>query len=217
MQPWSGKFDSAKQWKADRAAEGITVLTTDQAERIKGMALRLAREPLVKQGALSGLSEITLAWPDRETGVWLLSRPDVVPTDSGDFTDLKTLGYGVVDYPNLVRTIADHGYHQQAALAAEGWKTLTGDELKSFSFYFVESRRPHCARMVMLKDSDLVLGMRQNRNAMRRFVTAMNSGHWPGPGGTQEEVQQIDLSDAKRLAIESELRRQGETDVQRAA
>jgi hypothetical protein len=217
LQPWTLRFDSAKKWVADRKAEGKTVLSPEQGVRIQGMALRLGREPLVKQGALSGLSEITMAWQDRETGVWLLSRPDVIPTDSGDFTDLKTLGYGVVDYPNLVRTIAEHGYHQQAALCAEGFEALIGEKLKSFSFYFVESKRPHCARMVMLRDADLVLGMRQNRNAMRRFVTAMNAGHWPGPGGTQEEVVSVDLSDARRLAIEGELRRQGETDQQRAA
>ena len=217
MQPFSLKFDSGKRWRDDALASGKTILTPPMAEKVKGMALRLAREPLIRQGALSGLSEITMAWLDKETGIWLLSRPDVIPTDSGDMTDLKTLGYGVVDYPNLVRTIAERGYHQQAGLAAEGFEALTGERLKSFSFYFVESKRPYCARMVMLKDADLVLGQRQNRNAMRRFVASMNAGHWPGPGGTQEEVVAIDLSDAKRLAIEGELRRQGETDQQRAA
>jgi hypothetical protein len=215
MQPWTMRFDSAKAWVRDHQAKGLTVLSPELGERIKGMALRLGLEPLVKAGALSGLSEITMAWQDPETRVWLLSRPDVIPTDSGDFTDLKTLGYGVVDYPNLVRTIAEHAYHQQAALCAEGFEALTGEKLKSFSFYFVESKRPHCARMVMLKDADLMLGIRQNRNAMRRFVKAMIAGHWPGPGGTQEEVVSIDLSDGKRLAIEGELRRQGETDQQR--
>jgi hypothetical protein len=120
-----------------------------------------------------------------------------------------------VSYQALVRAIGEHAYHMQAALCAEGWQALTGDKLASFSFYFVESARPHCARMVTLKDSDLLLGMRQNRNAIRRFVAAMNSGHWPGPGGAQEAVLHIDLSDAKRLAIESELRLTGETDKQR--
>lgn len=216
-QPWSMRFDSAKRWVADAIAEGKTVLTVEQAEKIKGMALRLKREPLVQHGALTGYPEITMTWRDRETGVWLLSRPDVIPNHSGDFVDLKTIGYGVVDYGNLVRAIAEHAYHQQAALCAEGFEMLTGERLKSFSFYFVESKRPHCARMVMLQDADLVLGIRQNRNALRRFVQALNTGHWPGPGGSQQEVVRIDLSDGKRMAIEAELRRQGETDQQRAA
>jgi hypothetical protein len=215
MQKWSLRYDSAREWVLNETAKGMTVLSVEQGEKVKGMALRLAREPLVKAGALSGLSEITMAWQDRETGVWLLSRPDVIPTDSGDFTDLKTLGRDVVSYPTLVRAIGEHAYHMQAALCAEGWQALTGDKLASFSFYFVESARPHCARMVRLKDSSLLLGMRQNRNALRRFVAAMNSGHWPGPGGIQEAVVNIDLADAKALAIESELRLTGETDKQR--
>jgi hypothetical protein len=215
LQKFSRRFDSARKYIEDRAANGVTVLTVDQGERIKGMAERLGREPLVMAGALSGLSEITMAWPSG--GVWLLSRPDVIPTDSGDFTDLKTIGRDIVSYPALVRTIGERAYHQQAALCAEGWQVLTGRKLESFCFYFVESARPHCARMVRLKDSDLLLGMRQNRNAVSRFVTAMNTGHWPGPGGTQEAVMWIDLSDGKRLAIESELRLTGETDKQREA
>jgi hypothetical protein len=217
MKPWSGQFDSAKKWKADRAAEGRTVLTPEQVEKIVGMANRLKREPLVASGALSGLPEITMVAKDAETGIWLLSRPDVIPTDSGDFTDLKTIGKGVVDYGTLVRTIAEYGYHQQAALCAEVWEALTKEKLKMFNFYFIETGRPYCARMVALKDATLMLGLRQNRNAIRRFVKAMNTGVWPGPGGTQEAVQYIDLSDAKVLAIESELRAQGEADERRSA
>jgi PDDEXK-like domain of unknown function (DUF3799) len=210
MQPRTLRFDSAREWVKARNADGLTVLTVEQMEKIKGMAFRLAREPLVKAGALNGLSEITMAWKDGETGIWCLSRPDVIPTDSGDFTDLKTIGRDVVSYGALVRAIGEYAYHQQAALCGEGWQVLTGQQMASFSFYFVESGRPHCARMVTLKDSDLLLGARQNRNAMRRFVKAMNTGHWPGPGGTQEAVQRIDLSDAKRFAIEGELKALGE-------
>ena len=216
-QPWTLKFNSAKKWMEERAAERRTVLTPEQVKKIEGMAERLGREPLIAQGVLSGHSEITMAWEDRETGVWLLSRPDVIPTSDGDFTDLKTIGRDIVSYGALVRAIAEHGYHQQAALCAEGWEALTGSRMKMFNFYFIETTRPYCARMVALKDAALLIGMRQNRNALHRFVKAANSGYWPGPGGTQEMVQWIDLSDAKVLAIEGELRAHGETDQQRAA
>ena len=216
-QPWSLRFDSAKAWVKDRQAEGRTVLSPEQVERIKGMADRLRKEPLAKAGAMTGLPEITVAWRDRETGIWLLSRPDVIPTHSGDFTDLKTIGKGIVSYGDLVRTIAEHGYHQQAALCAEGYEAVTGEKLKMFNFYFIETSRPYCARMVALKDSALMLGMRQNRNAINRFVRAMNTGFWPGPGGLQEAVQYIDLSDAKVVSIEGELRAHGEREPDRAA
>jgi hypothetical protein len=217
MKPWSLRLNSAKAWMAERAAEKRTVLTPEHGKKIEGMAERLRREPLIAQGVLSGLPEITMVTRDRETGIWLLSRPDVIPTSDGDFTDLKTIGKGLVDYGNLVRTIAERGYHQQAALCAEVWEAITGQKLKMFNFFFIETNRPYCARMVALKDATLMLGMRQNRNAIRRFVKALNSGNWPGPGGTQEMVQWIDISDAKFLAIEGELRAQGETEQQRSA
>lgn len=217
MQPWTLRFDSAKKWMKERAAEGRTVLSPEQVDKIQGMADRMKKEPLVRAGAMSGLPEITMAWRDKQTGIWMLSRPDVIPTHSGDFTDLKTIGKGIVSYGDLVRTIAEHGYHQQAALCAEGFEAVTGERLKMFNFYFIETSRPYCARMVALKDSALLLGMRQNRNAINRFVRAMNTGYWPGPGGLQEVVQYIDLSDAKVLAIEGELRAQGERDQDRAA
>jgi hypothetical protein len=207
MRPWSRQFDSAKKWIADKEAEGLTVLTQEKAESIKGMALRLGREKPIANGALTGWVEITMAWKDRATGVWCLSRPDVIPTDSGDFCDLKTIGRGIVSYKTLVAAIGEHGYHMQAALCGEGWMALTGDRIASFSFYFVETKRPHCAHMVQLKPNDLALGERQNKNARARFVKAMNSGVWPGPNGTQEYVSYIDLSDRLRMAIEDDLAR----------
>jgi hypothetical protein len=215
LKPWSYQLTSAKEWKAQQEKSGLTVLTVEQAEAVMAMAERLGREPLIRAGVLNGYSEITLAWQDRDSGVWLLARPDVIPTDD-DFCDLKTTR-DVVSYGNLVRAIGEHGYHCQAALTGEGWRVLEGKPMKSFSFYFVESRRPHCARMVTLKAEDLDLGWRQCRSALKRFVTAMNSGSWPGPGGLQEAVQYVDLSEARRQGIESELSQQGEAKERRAA
>jgi hypothetical protein len=205
MQPWSMRFDSAKEWVAARKSEGFTVITQEQAENIKGIADRLKREPLVANGVLDGLIECTLAARDPETGVWMLARPDVVPTDSADFTDLKTTPS--VIYSDLVRTIGEYGYHQQGALVAEVYETLTGEPIKTFSLYFVESKPPYCARMVILRENDLALGRLQNRNAIRRFVKAMNAGRWPGPGGDQEEVQEIEISGDRRARIMAALER----------
>ena len=101
--PWSGNSKECKAWLADQRKAAKTVVTPEQMEKIKGMALRLGREPLVRAGALNGLIECTMAVLDEETGVWLLARPDVIPTDSGDYVDLKTTTS--VLYPDLVRTL----------------------------------------------------------------------------------------------------------------
>ena len=204
---WHGSNASCVKWNKEQAEAGKTVLTGDLLERIKGMALALGREPLVRAGALNGLIECTMAVKDKETGVWLLCRPDVIPTDSGDFVDLKTTVS--VKYNDLVRTLGDAGYNQQGALVAECYRALFDRKIASFSFYFVESKRPHCARMMQLKDEDLALGEKQNRNALHRFVRSLNAGYWPGPGGNQESVQFIEMSDRARGLVEDRLKYEG--------
>lgn len=204
---WNGNRTVCRKWLAEAKEAGKTVLSGEDLTKIQGMAVSLGKEPLVRAGALNGMIEMTLAWQDKETGVWLLSRPDVIPTDSGDFIDLKTSKS--VFYPDLVRAIGDYGYHQQGALVGEGYEILTGRKMATFSLYFVESSRPYCARMVQLKDHDLDLGRQQNRNALRRFVAGLNSGIWPGPGGRQDSVQFIEISEYARKAFEQRLKFEG--------
>lgn len=204
---WNGNNGSVRKWVAAQKAAGLTILSRKELAQIQSMALALGKESLVVAGALNGLIECTMAWQDKETGVWLLARPDNIPTDSGDFVDLKTTASTL--YNDLVRTIGDYGYNQQGALVGEGYEILTGEKMATFSLYFVESKRPHCARLVQLKDHDLVLGKQQNRNALRRFVEGMNSGVWPGPGGRQASAQHIEISEYARKAIEGRLKFEG--------
>ncbi len=204
MGPWHGSKTFCIQWMADRAAEGKTVLTSGEIERVKGMALSLSRNPLVRAGALNGLIETTMAWRDEETGIWCLNRPDVFPTDSADVIDLKTTQS--VIYSDLVQTYGEFRYYQQGAFAAEGYRAITGEPLASFSLLFIESKRPYCcSRPLTLKAEDLALGARANRAALRRFVKALNTNQWPGPS---EDVEFIELSTRQREIVEGRLSRE---------
>jgi hypothetical protein len=113
------------------------------------------------------------------------SRPDAIPNDAGDFADLKTTTSVKTD--DLARTIAEYGYHQQAALIASGWHAITAKDVASFSFVFVESKPPYCTRIVTLRDDDLARGERQNFVAIKTFAKCMETGEWPGPGGADAE------------------------------
>jgi hypothetical protein len=206
--PWSGNSLKCKKWLVEAAEADLTVLTPDMVEDIKGMATGLGKLPLVRAGVLNGLIEMTMAWQDESTGIWLLARPDVIPTDSGNYLDLKTTQS--VKWDDLVRTVGEYNYQQQAALVAEGHRILFGQEIEDFSFYFVRKTPPYSARMVTLKPHDLVLGEKQNHFALERFVKAFNSGLWAGPGGNQEEVQYLEISERRRGVIEQKLRMEGE-------
>lgn len=193
----SWRTDAAKKWKADQEAEGRTVLLQGQLDQIRGMARSLAAHPLVEAGILNGEIEQTLAWRCKETGVWLKARPDAIPNESGDFADLKTTTS--VQSADLARTIAELSYHQQAALISGGWHALTGKDIASFSFVFVEKTAPFCVRIVTLRDEDLARGERQNFVAIKKFARCMETGEWPGPGGADAEYLSLPEWATKRI------------------
>ena len=202
---WHGNRKDCKRWLAARKREGLTVVTKAHMKMIEGMALSLGKFPLVQAGALNGLIERSLIWKDKETGLWLKARPDAIPSDSGDFTDLKTTKS--VLYRELQKSIAEHGYHQQAALVIEGARELD-IEVNSFTLIWVEKTPPYCVRVQQLRDEDIARGMKQNRIALRTFADCLARGVWPGPGDDHDDAEYVDLPEWRRAQIDERLRLQ---------
>lgn len=202
---WHGNNNSCKKWLANARLSGKTVLTPDQVEQVRGMAISLGEHPLMREGILNGLVERSMFWRDVKTGVWLKSRPDVVSTSSGDFADLKTTTS--VLYHDTQRAISDYGYQQQGALVLDGASNLDMPA-ESFSLVWVEKEVPHCVRVQMLKDEDLLRGAKMNRIAIDTFHACFTAKHWPGPGDDRGDAEYVDLSDAARKRIDDRLQYQ---------
>lgn len=203
-EPWHGNKKVCKEWLAKAKLEGKTVLTPSQFESIEGMAISLAREPLVKAGILNGSIESSWFWKDIETGLWCKVRPDASPNDSLDFADLKTTPS--VKIEDLQRTIRDYGYFQQGALVGEACQQILKRPMSSFSLVFVEKKRPYCVRIVTLKENDLARGHKINRVALRTFADCFKSGKWPGPGGEQRDAAYIELPEWSQKQIDERLK-----------
>ncbi len=202
---WNGNRIVCQNWLKARKREGKTVLTPAQAETIKGMAISLGQFPLIQAGILNGLIERSLIWKDKETGLWLKSRPDAIPSDSGDYGDLKSTQS--VLYHELQNALATYGYYQQAALVFEGAVALDLPA-ESFTLVWVETKSPFCVRAQQLKDEDIARGMKANRVAMRAFADCFNAGVWPGPGDDHEDAEYIDLPEWKRKQIDERIKYQ---------
>lgn len=200
---WSDwRTKDAKLWREDALARGMTIITDHELEQITGMARALAEHPLVKAGILDGFVERSLVWKD-PTGIWLKSRPDCIPTDSGDYSDLKTCPSVRTD--DLRRSLGAFSYHMQAGLTAVASEAVLGRELQSFSLVFVEKTPPFCVRVVTVKPSDVELGMRQVRAATDLFAECWERKSWPGPGGDQQDAEFLDLPDWSRKSSEDRL------------
>jgi hypothetical protein len=170
---------AAREWRDDQIALGKMPLTDEHVEVITGMAKRIATEQIAIS-LLRGDIERSLFWKDSNTGLWLKARPDVIPNDSGDFSDLKTTTR--TSFPLLMHAVGQHAYHQQAALIREASAIVLGLGMTSFSLVFVESKRPYCVRIVVLDPRDIDLGQRQNRRALDLIAACIKAKRWPGPG-----------------------------------
>jgi hypothetical protein len=200
---WHGNRKECKRWLSAQKRAGLTVLKAADVEVIKGMAISIGAFPLVQAGALNGMIERSFVWKDNETGLWLKARPDAIPSDSGDFTDIKTTGS--VLYRDLQKSIGEFGYQQQAALTIEGARAL-GIEASSFTLIWVEKKPPYCVRATQLKDDDIIRGMKQNRAALRTFADCLDRGFWPGPGDERDDAEYVDLPDWRRTQIDERLK-----------
>lgn len=198
------KFDSwrttaAKEWRAEQESDGRTVLLPSQLEQIRGMARSLSSEPLISVGILNGQIEQSLVWKDKQTGVWMKSRPDAIPNDSGDFADLKTsVNYGF----DLDRDISKYRYDIQAALCGMGVREVLKREMESFSFVFIEKDAPFSVEILTLNKDDIAAAEQDIRVALDTFAWCLKTGDWFGPAGTQRDARPVFISDWARQQAE---------------
>ncbi len=157
-------------------------ITAEDFATITDMGKVLAADPAAA-AVMSGEPEITMAWQDEQTGLWVLSRPDTVSFDGAlsDYKKINTQGrpfsHRVVD-----NRITEHGYDMQMALAAEAFERLTGEWPSSVGIVAQWDQPPHHVILREIVEEDLRLAQFRNRRALNRFAECLASGHWPGPG-----------------------------------
>lgn len=193
--PWHGNRNECKAWLEAATQSGKTVLTAEMVDDIKGMAISLGKHPLVQAGILRGLIERSIVFRDKETGIWIRVRPDSIPTDSGDFADIKTskeIGDGTD------AAMRNYRYDMQATLVRWACREVLDVEFASFSDVFVESSAPYCVDVVTIASQDLDEAEADCRAALRTFAHCLKTGEWFGPVGTQRDARTAFFSESFR-------------------
>lgn len=221
-----GEGSRTKRWAWEKDHAHLTILTPSQFEDIRGMAgvldwqrpgpdrpapedSGLANNQLVKDGILSGLIEVTIAYKDPETGIWLLSRPDAIPLTSTDAVDLKMTDSITLD--SLSRTVAEYRYDMQAAMIRYMMRKVL--ELNvSFSLVFVKRKPPYSVEIRELTDEEVNEGEKDLLAAFRYFAKCLHTARWPGPGGQRRDAAPLSRphwsrikAENRRSAIEQEI------------
>lgn len=208
--PWHANRTPCIKWMEEQKELGRSVLTPDDIVNIRGMAMRLSKNPLVQQGLLNGEVEHSYFWRDKETGIWLKWRPDTTPIGSLDFVDLKTTTD--VRFHKLMQTISDFAYYQQGALGSWACRELLDREMQSFSLLFIEKEAPWCEALTTIKTSLLQKGERANRAALRILWKCLKENSWPGPA--ENDISFIEIGSRSLELLDLRLDRlERETDV----
>ncbi|MCF6304383.1 MAG: PD-(D/E)XK nuclease-like domain-containing protein [Rhodobacteraceae bacterium] len=173
----SFRSKEAKDWRADMIKFGKEVLTAADMVHINEMSKNLNNEPIIQAGLLEGDTEVSMIWQDRETGVWLKARPDLLPS-SGFTSDLKTTT--TADPKACFYKTRDMRYDMQMALATMGLRELLDLETEACSLLYVENKEPYMTFVQDIPLSDLAEAEIDVRSAINDFAEALDSGHWSG-------------------------------------
>lgn len=176
------KAGEKQAWKADQIERGMTVLRHEDIADIERMRDKLAADPIVQGGVFRGEVEQSIVWQDRETGVWLKARPDVIPAIRGDNADDTLADYKTIDDARefkITRSLVDRLYAQQLALCAEGlWETRR-QIIRCFVLVFQEKSPPFSVVTQEVSPDWIWRGAQLNRRAIRTFAECIETGVWP--------------------------------------
>jgi hypothetical protein len=172
---WTGQANFCKEWIA--AHKDRPCFDFNTSIRIEKCVTRLREHPVVKGAIENGQTELSWFKRDPETDMMLKGRTDILSTDADGsqwIFDLKKVQTGGASEDEFTRSIADYGYHIQAAAYLE----LTGAQ--RFIFVAFDDDKPFDVRLVELPQEDVELGRAEFHRLLRLFAECVKSGVWPG-------------------------------------
>lgn len=161
-----------EEWKAkvESGVEKRTLVRADDFVTIEAMAAAIKKSPQCANAFVAGKPERSLIWKDRETGVWIKSRPDWLPDDP---TTRLT--------PNYKTTLNLHpekfdfqawtlGYEIGAAVEIDAMRNVLGMEPLGVAHIAQEKDPPYLAECRIFPAEAISEGHRQYRKALRTFA-----------------------------------------------
>lgn len=200
------KFAEAIEERDAAIEAGIPILRFQDAKVVEEVTKAIGANGDAINALSNGLPEMTIAWQDKETGVWLRARPDWLPysiingSDVRVVTDLKFLAQTHCRPHGFSKALFDFGYHQSAAFYDDGIEAIYGKRATNWLFIAVEKEAPYSVSVYELPQEDVERGRAQNREAIKTFAKCLETGKWPSY--TSEEIQMVGLPFWARKAID---------------
>lgn len=181
---WNSNRTEHKRWLEVQAEAGKTVLLQSDIDAIRYMRDSLAKHKMIQEGLINGDVEKSMIF--RRGGIWLKSRPDVVPADD-IVSDLKTCAD--TRKFKLQRSIEDFGYDLKAALVSMALLELKGIKMREYWLVFVRTQPPYDVACHEISASYLHYGMRKVLAGVAIFEECLQTGNWHGSWNDTEEIE----------------------------
>lgn len=139
-------------------------------------------------GLLAGArTEVSMLWDDGVTGVRCKGRIDGV-SKHGALFDLKTSSDASAD--GFGKSIANFGYHIQAAHYIDGFETEHGERPSAYVWIVVEKEPPHAVALYAADSEMIAIGSQLRTKALDLIAECRATGVWPG---FDTHIKQISL------------------------
>lgn len=174
------RFDFWDEFEAK--AIGRTMISEAQIEHIKFMSQNIAKCPEAVEALTGGLTEVSMIWQDPLTGVWIKSRPDQLPDNGFDFSDLKTFAPRSKSIVRAVhQSITEYRYDMQMALAAMGAEQVFGTTASECILIMAQSNPPYTVTPIKINTDTLYWARVMCRHAIDTFAECLKTNRWPQP------------------------------------
>ena len=166
----------ARAWRDEQTKQ---VVKAEEMETVKAMAAAQLASPQVARAFEMGKPELSLIWPDAETGIWMKSRPDWLP----DRPSLRFL----IEYKTCVSIephklsldVFKYGYEMQAAMALDAVEIVMGKKPLGLAHVVQEKEPPYLCDLRMFTPEQIAYGRLQYRKALRIFAHCIATATWP--------------------------------------
>lgn len=183
-----GRTKEGKAWV--EANRGKIILSAHNFGAVEGIVEAVYAHPAASSMLQAGKCEQSLIWTDEDTGVPCRLRTDYLRDGVG--IDLKTT---IDASPNdFKRSIANFGYHRQAAFYLDGIKACTGISAAGFALIVVEKEAPFAVSVFVIDEASIQIGRDEYKAALRTYAECIQKDKWPGYPTT---IQTISLPEWK--------------------
>jgi len=162
--------------------QGKTIITAEEFHKIIEMRQALQKHPFAPKLLADGVSEQTVIWVDRDTGIMCKCRPDRIPSgNKGVLVDLKTCSCAA-EY-EFCRDVVKYGYCIQSAFYLDGLNAVANNGFDAFCFIAMEKEPPYRTETYMLDADFIAYGRDEYRRLLRIEQKCRERGFYPNYAG----------------------------------